>query len=247
MTRTVTTRGEAGLRLFNAMKKAIEAVKTTDEVIEIRDEAVRMAAYARQANDRTTLEDCAEIRVRAERKLGQMIATQRDTVGLATGTRGQARPVTSGSGRLAPGELSENSPGRPTLRQAGIDPNLAHRARRAASIPEENFNQHVAETRTRIGRRTETRNPRSSLSSRTINPNQYAVMTISQLDEKIRQLVEGRKIETLISVAGEMSDPIKEEVSRLLDRSIARLTNLKVALSGERQRTVVQITDGRRR
>ncbi len=48
-----------------------------------------MAAYARQAKNRDLEADAIEIRMRATRRLDQMRVAQKETVGLARGTRGQ--------------------------------------------------------------------------------------------------------------------------------------------------------------
>jgi len=71
-------------------------------------------AYARQAKDRQLEIDASEIRIRAERRLGQMIAEQKRTVGLNTGTAGAGRPSL--------GSTQEEPPkdDRPTLADAGI-------------------------------------------------------------------------------------------------------------------------------
>jgi hypothetical protein len=61
---------------------------------------------------------------RAERRRGEMIAHRKATVGLATGTAGKGRPALGGD------IVSPPKNDRPTLAEAGIDKNLAHRARR---------------------------------------------------------------------------------------------------------------------
>jgi hypothetical protein len=65
--------------------------------------------------------DAFEIRVRAARPVGEMMAAQKATVGLSEG----GRPKTG---------LSENPVSKPTLAEAGIDKNLANRARVRADI-----------------------------------------------------------------------------------------------------------------
>jgi len=73
------------------------------------------------------------------------MAEQRETVGLAIGTRGQL------VGPSIIGGVSETPPiDPPTLAAAGIDKNLAKRARAAAAIPAAEFAAIVAEGRTRI-------------------------------------------------------------------------------------------------
>jgi hypothetical protein len=53
----------------------------------IRDGAKMLKAYAAQTKNKQLETDAAEIRIRAERRLGQLIAQQRETVGLAKGAR----------------------------------------------------------------------------------------------------------------------------------------------------------------
>jgi hypothetical protein len=114
----------------------------------IRDAAVAMAAYARQANNKSLYADADEVRWRAERRAGEMMAVQYVTVGKATGTRGQL------AGRDASGGLLKNppedAPALAALAAAGIDKNLAHRIRSLERVSEEQFEQIIAAGRARI-------------------------------------------------------------------------------------------------
>ena len=84
--------------------------------------------------------------MRAERRLGEMMAGQKATVGLAAGTRGQL------VGRDASGGIPKNPPEKdvPTLAEAGIDKNLAKRARTFGGLSDEEFEEAVKENRARI-------------------------------------------------------------------------------------------------
>jgi hypothetical protein len=52
---------------------AIDAAHSIDEVKEIRNQAVALEHYARQAQNTDAEREAAEIRMRAERKAGQLL------------------------------------------------------------------------------------------------------------------------------------------------------------------------------
>lgn len=135
------------LTRYDAACRAIADAKSVDEVKDIRDQGIAMAAYARQAKNRELEADAIEIRMRATRRLDQMRQAQKETVGLATGTQGQL------SGRTASGGLSLNPPEeRPTLASQGIDKNLAHQARQLGAMSDEKFEAVVADARDAVNR-----------------------------------------------------------------------------------------------
>jgi N6-adenosine-specific RNA methylase IME4 len=108
-------------------------------VKDIRDQAVAMAAYARQAKNKDLEADAVEIRMRATRRLDQLRQTQKETVGLSQG----GRPTKTG--------LSEN-PVLPTLTMQGIDKNLAHHARVLGALSDQQFEQRITEARDAVTR-----------------------------------------------------------------------------------------------
>jgi hypothetical protein len=62
-----------GLVKYDAMILAIEACHSVDEVKEIRDKARAIEVYAAQALNRDAERQAAEIRIRAERKTGELL------------------------------------------------------------------------------------------------------------------------------------------------------------------------------
>ena len=127
------------IALWERARRALAEAVSVDEVKQILGAAEARRAYAKIAKDRQMEADAVTLRLRAERRLGELMSAQRETVGLAPA----GRPKQIG--------LESNPIIRPpTLAEAGIDKNLAHRARAAASIPEDQFEGHVAETVARI-------------------------------------------------------------------------------------------------
>ncbi len=130
------------LTKYDAACAAVAAARSVDEVRAILNTAEAQRAYARMAKNRTLEGEAIEIRLRAERRLGAMMAAQKDAVGLSKG----GRPSKTG---LTANPVPKPAP-LPTLADAGIDKNLATRARTAAGMSDERFEEIVAESRARI-------------------------------------------------------------------------------------------------
>jgi hypothetical protein len=124
---------------YDAACRALAEAKSTDEVLNIRDKAEALRAYARIAKNRTLELDAAELRLRAERQLGLMIEQQRKTKGLNRGGEHTHR-VAEEPGAVHPDRL-------PTLREVGIDKNLADRARKFGKIDNREFERMVHDFR----------------------------------------------------------------------------------------------------
>src|SRR5262249_34015631 len=133
-----------GLPRYDEACRAIAAAKSVDEVKESHDKAEAMRAYARQAKNRELEVDAAEIRMRAERRLGELIIRQKETVGLNAGKRGDRGT------RAAP-----RSDTRPTLAETGIDKKLSSRSQKLAAVTETKFDQLLEQWRERIERENE--------------------------------------------------------------------------------------------
>lgn len=133
-----------GLARYEQACQALAEAKSVDEVRNILNPAEAMRAYAKQAKNKQLEIDAAEIRIRAERRLGELMAAQRETVGLNAG-------AAAGGEKEGPRGLYINPRDeRPTLAEAGIDKNLADRARKLAAIPEEKFEGMVSGWRGRV-------------------------------------------------------------------------------------------------
>lgn len=135
---------------YDAACRAVSECKSVDEAKDIRDKAIAMATYARQAKNRDLEADAVEIRMRATRRLGQLRQAQKETVGLNVG-------AAAGGEKTSPRGLFENPrDSRPTLASQGIDKNLAHQARILGALPEDKFEQAVANARDAVSRASKT-------------------------------------------------------------------------------------------
>jgi DNA N-6-adenine-methyltransferase (Dam) len=133
---------------YTAACKALAAARSTDEVRKIRDSAAALATYARLAKNRSMEIDAAEIRIRAERRVGELIAAQKQTSGLSKGTAGTGN---TNIARKTGGSKSDPpvKDGRATLADAGIDKHLADRARKLAAAPPPKFETMIGDWRDR--------------------------------------------------------------------------------------------------
>jgi N6-adenosine-specific RNA methylase IME4 len=123
---------------YDAACRALAAAKTVNEAGRIRNVAEAMRAFARQAKNRQLELDAAEIRIRAERRVGELIKAQKAGIGLG---RPGVKP------QLA-SQSAANRP--PELKDVGVDHKLSARAQQFAAVPAAKFEALVGEWRDRI-------------------------------------------------------------------------------------------------
>ena len=123
---------------YDAACRAVADALRIDEVKDIRDKAVAMEVYARQAKDGNLIAHATEIRKRAERRLGELMESDRRAGKLAKGAR-------AGGKKNGPrGSFIDPHDKTPSLADQGIDKHLADRARKAAAMPAAKFEAQVA-------------------------------------------------------------------------------------------------------
>lgn len=129
--------GETGLVRYDNMVVAIAAAVAADEAKEIKDQARALQIYFQQSHDFENERKAATIRIRAERRMGQLLKQQEKNKGSA----GRL------SGRDSPGTPIVRPPERkppPTLKQQGISKHESSQAQRLADIPDEEFEYALA-------------------------------------------------------------------------------------------------------
>jgi hypothetical protein len=115
----------SSLARYEAMCRAIEAAYKVDEVKDIRDQAIALEVYARQAHNTEAERKACEIRLRAERKAGALSAKLEKSAG--------GRP---GKTRATRDRVSTKAE---QLHAAGVTPRQAKSWEKLAAVPEKEF------------------------------------------------------------------------------------------------------------
>jgi hypothetical protein len=108
------------------------AASNVDEAKDIRDKALAVAAYARQAQDRDLITWASEIKLRAERRTGELLREIEKPTGDQYGGRH------SKDGRRAPPSKSQ-----PRLKDLGISHDQSSDWQKLAAIPEPEFERRL--------------------------------------------------------------------------------------------------------
>src|SRR5262249_46900513 len=133
------------LVLYDTACRALAEAVSVDEVMAIRNEAAQLAAAARVANNHKAEADAVAIRMRAMRRLGQLMQAQKASVGFATGGE-------HGGRRRIDGLRKDPSIQRPTLAMQGIGKHLAHQARVLSRPSDEVFEKTIADVHDKVAR-----------------------------------------------------------------------------------------------
>ena len=113
---------------YDSACRAIAEAKAIDEIASIRDQTVALKEAARVAKNKQAQIDWSEIHIRAERKLGEMLQNSDRNKGAAA-------------------NALEAAEGVETLADLGVSYDLSSRAQHIASIPDEEFEETLAEHR----------------------------------------------------------------------------------------------------
>jgi len=117
---------------YDTASRALAEAKDLTEVKDIADRATALKEYARRAKDRDLEVNAAELRIRAERRLGEMLAA---------------------SPRHPPGPTPKigaaEEPISPKLKELGIDKKLSARAQKLAVFDESAFGERLSDWRER--------------------------------------------------------------------------------------------------
>lgn len=212
---------------YEAAVVALAEARSVDEVKSWIDKAEAMRAYMRISKNKDLEVDAAEIRIRAERRLGEMILDQKESVGLNKGTR------MNGGGK-SPVVVSDDHREIPRLADAGITKDVSSRAQKLAAVPAQEFENEVGEWRGRVqaeGARVSTR--LQAAGEKALGETVKVPPEIEKLRAQVASLKE--QLTAVLDAAADLRDELRnlaaisdgEEAKRLRDLTI----NLKAVES----------------
>jgi hypothetical protein len=193
---------------YDAMCRAIDAAHKVDEVKDIRDKAVALEHYARQAQNTDAERRACEIRLRAERKAGQLLAKMPKQ----HGARGVGKKVGS----------SETTPLQVALEANGISKDQSAQWQKLGSMPQREFDVAIGES---------VKPPTTKGILRAVEPSPSRKQTVAAdalwlwgrlLDFERDGLLDKSPNEVLKT----MTDPMKDDVHRLAPKVAAWLKRI---------------------
>jgi len=226
---------------YEAARAALQAAHDVDEVKDIRDKAQAMAAYAKQAQDTALVMWASEIKVRAERKAGEMLAEMK-----VNGSRAKA------TDNLKAGPKSPEVTSGTTLDSIGVSKKQASTWQKVAAIPEEKFEKAVAATKESAGvvttaavLRTATKPKRAATEKAAAAPKEKKpAADVAKLQARIKDLEEGNS--NLADTCRELQDKLEAFEATEPDEQQKKMMSLQKALQrkdGEIERLNARLRD----
>lgn len=129
--------GDITTAKYQAMVVAIRECHQVDEVKMMRDQARALEEYMKQAQNQEAERKACEIRIRAERRAGEILRDMDKAKGVQMDGRDE-----SGSFRRSQDATTEKPK---TLSDLGINKTQSSRYQALANIPEDIFEQHLAD------------------------------------------------------------------------------------------------------
>lgn len=129
------------LVLYDQMVTAIAECARIDEIKDIRDKAMALEMYHKQAQNFEAEREAANVRLRAERRAGELLKElARADSGAARNPNGRAGKPVSQPVTLVP----EKSPYATALEENGISRQKAHRYQALANVPTDVFEEALS-------------------------------------------------------------------------------------------------------
>lgn len=201
---------------YDAARKAIAAAHRVDEAKKIRDKAEAVRTYAKLAGDLDMQNMAAEIRIRAERRAGQLLLEMEKN----HGTRGAGRPRKDGT-RVTWSNTSTTKA--PKLEEIGITKDQSSKWQRLALLVDEGtFERALIQAREKNGELTNTallREIREIATPTEVITEPDVNVVASELIRDIESEGRREKLETVVRLRHRMNPTITEKLVLALRNS----------------------------
>jgi phage N-6-adenine-methyltransferase len=188
---------------YEAARKALAEAHSVDEVEELHDRAAQLQASARVAKDMQLIQWSTEIRLRAVRKIGELMEAQREAGLMHIG----GRPRKTGS--VVDPVFKEAI----TLDEAGIDKHLADKARKFAARTDDEFETFLGKALQKVSDGIEGRRPNTA-DDDWFTPPEYlelARRVLGEIDLDPASHREAQKVVQAADYFTQMDDGLKKE------------------------------------
>lgn len=213
---------------YDAARKAIAAAHRVDEAKKIRDKAEAVRTYARLAGDLQLQNQACEIRIRAERRAGQLLLDMEKN----PGTRGAGRPRKDGS-RITQSRASTANP--PKLDEIGITKDQSSKWQRLALLVDEaTFEKALVQAREKNGELTnaallreirEIVTPTEVLTDRDVN------VVAAELTRDIESYSRREKLDTVVRLRNRLNPTIRKKLILALKNSTSSAAQYEARLA----------------
>ena len=213
---------------YDAARKALAAAHRVDEVKAIRDKAEAVRTYAKLAGDLQLQNQACEIRLRAERRAGQLLLEMEKN----PGTRGAGRPRKDGT-RF---ERSDRTTAqKPTLEEIGVTKDQSSKWQRLALLVNEStFERALVQAREKNGELSNAallREIREIVTPTEVLTDPDVNVTASELVRDIESVSRTAKLETVVRLRKRLNPTIRKKLILALKNSIDNAATCEVTLS----------------
>jgi hypothetical protein len=215
---------------YDAARKAIAAAHRVDEVRQIRSRAEAVRVYAKQAGDFELQNQAAEIRIRAERRAGQLLLDMEKN----PGTRGEGRPCKNG---IKSRRSSRTTAYPPTLDEIGISKDQSCKWQRLAMlIDDATFERALVQAREKGGELTTAgllREIKEIVTPVGVVAELDANVVASEVTRDLASPVRKQKLEELVRLRNRLNPTIRKNLMLALKSSRMDAASFEEQLSRE--------------
>jgi hypothetical protein len=213
---------------YDAARRALAAAHRVDEVKAIRDKAEAVRVYAKQAGDFELQNQAAEIRIRAERRAGQLLLEMEKN----PGTRGEGRPRKDGTKSR---QSSRATAYPPKLEDIGVSKDQSSKWQRLALLVDEGkFERALVQAREKTGELTNAALLREI--REIVTPTEVVVepdinLIAAELTRDIESQSRREKLETVVRFRSRLNPTIRKQLILALKNSTKHISESEAQLS----------------